>query len=51
MLTTKPNKSAKVLLCGMKNVGKTTLVEQLIHGNVTLETVRLKTFYKGKTNL
>uniref|UniRef100_T1H660 NF-kappa-B inhibitor-interacting Ras-like protein n=1 Tax=Megaselia scalaris TaxID=36166 RepID=T1H660_MEGSC len=38
MLTTKQSKSAKVLLCGMKNVGKTCLIEQLIYGNVTLET-------------
>lgn len=41
-MTTKTNKSAKVLLCGMKNVGKTTLVEQLIYGNVTLEKVSNK---------
>lgn len=41
MLTTKQSKSAKVLLCGMKNVGKTCLIEQLIYGNVTLETVNI----------
>lgn len=48
MLTTKQNKSAKVLICGMKNVGKTSLVEQLIYGNVTLESVSKETLLQMK---
>lgn len=40
MLTTKVGKVGKVLVCGMKGVGKTALVEQLIYGNITAETVR-----------
>uniref|UniRef100_A0A336MLW8 CSON003608 protein n=1 Tax=Culicoides sonorensis TaxID=179676 RepID=A0A336MLW8_CULSO len=35
MLAPKPIKITKVLMCGAKGVGKTTILEQLIHGNVT----------------
>uniref|UniRef100_A0A1A9UER9 NF-kappa-B inhibitor-interacting Ras-like protein n=1 Tax=Glossina austeni TaxID=7395 RepID=A0A1A9UER9_GLOAU len=38
MLTTKIGKVGKVLICGMKGVGKTALLEQLIYGNVSVET-------------
>ncbi|XP_011305100.1 NF-kappa-B inhibitor-interacting Ras-like protein [Fopius arisanus] len=31
-------KTTKVVVCGMKGVGKTALLEQLIYGNVTLKT-------------
>ncbi|XP_034949343.1 NF-kappa-B inhibitor-interacting Ras-like protein [Chelonus insularis] len=31
-------KATKVVVCGMKGVGKTALLEQLIYGNVTLKT-------------
>lgn len=43
MLTSKPSKVAKVVICGMKNVGKTAILEQLIYGSVTPETVRMQT--------
>lgn len=43
MLTSKPSKVGKVVICGMKGVGKTAILEQLIYGNVTPDTVRLKT--------
>lgn len=29
----------RVVVCGMKSVGKTALLEQLVHGNVTPKTV------------
>lgn len=32
-------KTAKVVVCGMKGVGKTTLLEQLIYGNVNTKSV------------
>ncbi|XP_063697256.1 NF-kappa-B inhibitor-interacting Ras-like protein [Culicoides brevitarsis] len=35
MLAPKPIKVTKVLMCGGKSVGKTTILEQLIHGKVT----------------
>lgn len=31
-------KTSKVVICGMKGVGKTAILEQLIYGNVTLKT-------------
>ncbi|KAK0178692.1 hypothetical protein PV327_007560 [Microctonus hyperodae] len=31
-------KTTKVIVCGMKGVGKTALLEQLIYGNVTSKT-------------
>ncbi|XP_061392758.1 NF-kappa-B inhibitor-interacting Ras-like protein [Musca vetustissima] len=37
MLTAKIGKVSKVLICGAKGVGKTTLLEQLIYGNITLD--------------
>lgn len=43
MLTSKPQKVAKVVICGMKSIGKTTILEQLIYGNVTPDTVILFT--------
>ncbi|TMW40021.1 hypothetical protein DOY81_014899, partial [Sarcophaga bullata] len=36
----KIGKVGKVLICGMKGVGKTALLEQLIYGNVNMDTVR-----------
>lgn len=39
MLTSKPSKVGKVVICGMKGVGKTAILEQLIYGNVTPDTV------------
>lgn len=41
MLTSKPQKIAKVVICGMKSVGKTTILEQLIYGNVTPDSVSI----------
>lgn len=41
MLTSKPQKIAKVVICGMKGVGKTAILEQLIYGSVTPDTVSL----------
>ncbi|KAI8122149.1 NF-kappa-B inhibitor-interacting Ras-like protein [Lucilia cuprina] len=38
MLTAKIGKVGKVMICGMKGVGKTALLEQLIYGNVNMET-------------
>ncbi|XP_055390449.1 NF-kappa-B inhibitor-interacting Ras-like protein [Condylostylus longicornis] len=37
MLTSKVGKVGKVAICGMKGVGKTALLEQLIYGNVSPE--------------
>lgn len=34
-------KTSKVVVCGMKGVGKTTILEQVIYGNVTPSTVCL----------
>lgn len=39
MLTAKIGKVGKVLVCGAKGVGKTALLEQLIYGNINMETV------------
>lgn len=39
MLTSKPSKVAKVVICGMKSVGKTAILEQLIYGSITPDTV------------
>ena len=36
MLTSKVNRVAKVVICGMKGVGKTTILEQLIKGDVDM---------------
>ncbi|XP_053687759.1 NF-kappa-B inhibitor-interacting Ras-like protein [Sabethes cyaneus] len=38
MLTSKISKVGKVVICGAKGVGKTTILEQLIYGNITIET-------------
>ncbi|XP_055855104.1 NF-kappa-B inhibitor-interacting Ras-like protein [Episyrphus balteatus] len=35
--SSKASKGGKVLVCGMKGVGKTALIEQLIYGNITIE--------------
>lgn len=37
MLTSKISKVGKVVICGAKGIGKTTILEQLIYGNVTIE--------------
>ncbi|XP_058456991.1 NF-kappa-B inhibitor-interacting Ras-like protein [Malaya genurostris] len=37
MLTSKISKVGKVIICGAKGVGKTTILEQLIYGNITIE--------------
>lgn len=34
---TKMGKTSKVVICGMKGVGKTAILEQLIYGNVNLK--------------
>jgi len=39
MLNAKIGKVGKVLVCGMKGVGKTALIEQLVYGHVNPETV------------
>lgn len=39
MLTSKPAKVGKIVICGMKSVGKTAILEQLIYGSVTPDTV------------
>lgn len=39
MLTSKVGKVAKVVVCGNKGVGKTAILEQLVYGNVTPESV------------
>ncbi|XP_030558425.1 NF-kappa-B inhibitor-interacting Ras-like protein [Drosophila novamexicana] len=38
MLNAKIGKVGKVLVCGMKNVGKTALIEQLVYGNINADT-------------
>lgn len=38
-------KTSKVVICGMKGVGKTTILEQVIYGNVTTNNVLLKLFF------
>lgn len=42
MLTSKISKVGKVVICGAKGVGKTSILEQLIYGNVTLDTVSVR---------
>lgn len=44
MLTSKPSKVAKVVICGMKSVGKTAILEQLIYGSVTPDSVSFSRF-------
>lgn len=39
MLTAKIGKVGKVLICGMKGVGKTAMLEQLIYGNINADSV------------
>lgn len=41
MLTSKPAKIGKVVICGMKGVGKTAILEQLIYGHITPDSVRI----------
>ncbi|BFG03413.1 NF-kappa-B inhibitor-interacting Ras-like protein [Drosophila madeirensis] len=38
MLNAKIGKVGKVLVCGMKGVGKTTVIEQLVYGNLNADT-------------
>lgn len=45
MLTSKSSKVAKVVICGMKSVGKTAILEQLIYGNVTPDTVSIHAYH------
>lgn len=33
-------KVSRVLVCGMKGVGKTAVIEQLVYGNITRDNVR-----------
>lgn len=40
-------KPTRVVVCGMKGVGKTALLEQLIYGNITPKTVRYSLGYKA----
>lgn len=44
MLTSKISKVSKVVICGGKGVGKTAILEQLIYGNVTIESVSTFTY-------
>lgn len=39
-------KTSKVVVCGMKGVGKTSILEQAIYGNVTDRTVSQNLFNK-----
>lgn len=32
-------KNSKVVVCGMKGVGKTAILEQVIYGNITMKSV------------
>lgn len=45
---TEMGKTAKVVVCGARGVGKTAILEQLIHGHVTPETV--KAAFEGVKN-
>jgi hypothetical protein len=38
----KMGKTTRVVVCGLKGVGKTAILEQLIYGNVTKTTVWIK---------
>lgn len=51
MLTSKPQKIAKVVICGMKSVGKTTILEQLIYGNITLDSVSVIELHSNLPNI
>lgn len=46
MLTSKPAKVGKVVICGMKGVGKTAILEQLIYGHITPDSVGIFFFCK-----
>lgn len=39
LLQQRMGKTARVVVCGLKGVGKTAVLEQLIYGNVTSDTV------------
>lgn len=41
MLTSKVGKVGKIVICGMKGVGKTAILEQLIYGHFTPDSVCL----------
>lgn len=47
MLTSKPSKVGKVVICGMKGVGKTAILEQLIYGNITPDSVGTKVYWQN----
>lgn len=38
-------KTTKVIVCGMKGVGKTAILEQVIYGNITQKTVTKTHFF------
>lgn len=53
MLTTsnsKMGKVGKVVICGMKGVGKTAILEQLIYGNITPDSVSPNSSMKPNTH-
>lgn len=41
MLTSKVGKIGKVVICGMKGVGKTAILEQLIYGSINPDSVSI----------
>lgn len=44
-------KTSKVVVCGMKGVGKTAILEQVIYGNITVDSViKIAQSEIGQTN-
>jgi adenylate kinase len=44
-------KTARVVLCGLKGVGKTAILEQLIYGNITNTTVWMQLLFYIFSNM
>jgi GTPase SAR1 family protein len=51
LLQQRMGKTARVVLCGLKGVGKTAILEQLIYGNVTNSTVWMQLLFYVFSNM
>lgn len=51
LLQQRMGKTARVVVCGLKRVGKTAILEQLIYGNITNTTVWMQFLFCVFSNL
>jgi len=51
LLQQRMGKTARVVVCGLKRVGKTAILEQLIYGNITNTTVWMQFLFCIFSNL